>query len=154
MTLQRNGTFAKDELSDDTPLQRFQMIDEFPDLIKDSDTDGGGAGKGKQGKKFLSRGLSRLFRRATASGFYNVHSTNLLDASGKSYSESNLNEICLLRASSISESRVQRNEIKFARRVRPSSMYVSTTFSRDAVLTHKEGDIFMQRSSPIRKVML
>lgn len=91
----------------DTPRQRFTMIDDFPDLIKNSSGGGGidGVGSGSR-KRFLSRGLTRLFRRATflsasvsssssSSGVYRVTTAFDGGGGGKWYSESNLSRIHL-----------------------------------------------------------
>ncbi len=93
----------------DTPRQRFTMIDDFPDLIKNSSGGGGGGidsvGSGSR-KRFLSRGLTRLFRRATflsssvsssssSSGVYKVTTAFDGGGGGKWYSESNLSRIHL-----------------------------------------------------------
>lgn len=99
----------------DTPRQRFTMIDDFPDLIKNSSGGGGidvvgGSSSSSSGskKRFLSRGLTRLFRRATflsslgsssssssSSGVYRVTTAFDGGVGGKWYSESNLSRIHL-----------------------------------------------------------
>lgn len=145
----------------DTPRQRFTMIDDFPDLIKNSS---GEAGSGTSNRKrFLSRGLTRLFRRATilsssaSSGVYKV--TSFDGGGNKSYSESNLSRIHLgldehlfpASASStltkvktargtIPDSNVinsTRTQVKYAK-VRPASMYALASYSTK--ISHRSGE--------------
>lgn len=141
----------------DSPRKRYSMIDDFPDLIK------GSSGEARR-KRFLSRGLTRLFRRATmlsassSSGLYKV--TSFDGGGGKSYSESNLTGIHLdlpdspssasstLTRVKTSNSTIPDNnrittrnvQVKFAKRVRPASMYTSTALSSSIYSTGKPAE--------------